>query len=58
MMHYDNDSNAYCGAVNVKAFETIEHMDTVQISTLLCTRKPYSHFEIFICMYSVRGEIN
>ena len=28
------------------------------ISTLLCTRNPYtySYFEIFICVYSVRGE--
>ena len=30
-----------------------------KISTLLRTRNPYSysHFEIFICIYSVRGEI-
>ena len=35
----------------------MEH-DTVLISTLLCTRNPYtySYFEISICIYSVRGE--
>ena len=42
----------------LKYFETIQH-NTVYISILLCTRNPYSysHFEIFICMFSVRGEI-
>ena len=44
----------YCWAYT---FEAIEH-DTVLISTLLCTRNPYtySYFEISICIYSVRGE--
>ena len=25
MIHYNNDNNAYCWAVNAKKFETIEH---------------------------------
>ena len=59
MIHYNNDNNAYCRAVNAQKFETIEH-NTVLISTLLYTRNPYSysHFEIFICICSIRGEID
>ena len=57
MIYYNNENNAYCRTVNVQKFETIEH-NTMRISTLLYTRNPYSysHFEIFICIYSVRGE--
>ena len=59
MMHYNNDNNAYCSAVNTHNFETREQ-NTVQISTFLYTRNlySYSHLEIFICIYSVRGGIN
>ena len=59
MIHYNNHNNAYCRAVNAQKFETIEH-NTAYISTLLYTGNPYSysHFEIFICIYSVRGEID
>ena len=59
MIHYNNHNNAYCWAVNAQTFETIDQ-NTVYTSTLLCTRKPYtySYFEIFICIYNVRGEID
>ena len=59
MIHYNNDNNAYCSAVNAQKFETREHK-TISISTFLDTRNlcSYSHLEIFICMYSVRGEIH
>ena len=57
MIHYNNYKSIYCWAVNGQTFETIQH-DTVLISTLLCTRNPYTHsyFEISVCIYSVRGE--
>ena len=42
MIHYSNVNNAHCRALNAQNFETIKH-DAVLISTLLCTRKPYSH---------------
>ena len=60
MIHYNSDNNAYCSAVNAQNFETREHTNTVQISTFLHTRNlySYSHLEIFICIYSVRGEID
>ena len=52
---------AYCRAVNAETFQTIEH-NPVSISILLYTRNPYSyrysHFEIVICIYSVRGDID
>ena len=59
MIHYNNDNNTYCSAVNAQNFETREH-NTVYISTFLYTRNlySYSHLEIFICIYSVRGEID
>ena len=59
MIHYNNDNNAYCLAVNDQIFETKEH-NTVKITTFLHTRNlcSYSHLEIFICIYSVRGEID
>ena len=59
MIHYNSDSNAYCWAVNAQTLETIKH-NTAWISTLVYTRNlySYSHFEIFICIYSVRGEID
>ena len=59
MIHYNKNNNAYCSAVNDQNFETREH-NTVQISTFLHTRNLcfYSHFEIFICIYNVRGEID
>ena len=46
-------------AVNAQKFATIEH-NTVLTSLFLYTRNPYSysHFEIFICIYSIRGEID
>ena len=58
MIHYNSNNNAYCRAVNAKTFQTIEH-NPVWISILLYTRNPcsYSHFEIVICIYSVRGDI-
>ena len=37
MMHYNNDNNAYCSAVNAQTFETREN-NTVKISTFLHTR--------------------
>ena len=59
MIHYNNDNNAYCSEVNAHTFETREH-NTVYISIFLYTRNlySYSHLEIFICIYSVRGEID
>ena len=59
MIHYNNDNNAYCSAVNDQHFKTREQ-NTVYISTFLHTRNlcSYSHLEIFICIYSVRGEID
>ena len=59
MIHYNNNNNAYCSAVNDQNFETRKH-NTVPISPFLHTRNlcSYSHFEIFICIYNVRGEID
>ena len=59
MIHYNNNNNAYCRAVNAETFQTIGH-NPVLTSILLDTRKPYSysHFEIIICIYSVRGDID
>ena len=59
MIYHNNDNNAYCSAVNTQNRETREN-NTIQISTFVYTRKvySYSHLEIFICIYSVRGEIN
>ena len=59
MIHYNNNNNAYCGAVNAKKIKTIEH-NIIYISTLLCTWKPhsYSYVDMFICIYSVRGAID
>ena len=59
MIHYNSNNNAYCRAVNAETFQTIEH-NPVWISILLYTRNTYSysHFEIVICIYSVRGDIN
>ena len=59
MIHHNNDNNAYCSAVNAQNRETREN-NTIYISTFVYTRKvySYSHLEIFICIYSVRGEIN
>ena len=58
MIHYNNDNNAYCSAVNAKKFETRKH-NAVWISTFLQTTNlySYSHLQIFIWLYSVRGEI-
>ena len=59
MIHYNTNNNAYCRAVNAETFQTIEH-NPVWISILLHTRNlySYSHFEIVICIYSVRGDID
>ena len=59
MIHYNSNNNAYCRAVNAETFQIIEH-NPVWISILLYTRNPYSysHFEIVICIYSVRGDID
>ena len=59
MIHYNSNNNAYCRAVNDETFQTIEH-NPVWISILLHTRNQYSysHFEIVICIYSVRGDID
>ena len=59
MIRYNSNNNAYCRAVNAQTFETIEH-NPVWISILLFTRNPYSypHFEIVICINSVRGDID
>ena len=59
MIHYNSKPNAYCRAVNAETFQTIEH-NPVWISILLYTRNPYSysHFEIVVCIYSVRGAID
>ena len=59
MKHYSNNNNAYCRAVNAETFQTIEH-NPAWIRILLYTRNPYSysHFDIFICIYSVRGDID
>ena len=59
MIHYNNNNNAYCRAVNAETFQTIGH-NPVWISIFLYTRKPYSysHFEIVICIYSVKGDID
>ena len=57
MIHYTNDNNAYCSAAYAQTSET---KDTVSTGIFLYTRNPYSysHLEIFICIYSVRGEID
>ena len=57
MIHYDNNNNAYCSAINAQNYETRQH-NTVYISIFLYTRNlySYSHLEIFIC--SVMCEIN
>ena len=59
MIHYTNDNNAYMFSSKCSKFETREH-NTVQISAFLCTRNlySYSHLEILICIYSVRGELD
>ena len=59
MIHYNNVNNAYCSAVNVHNVETRED-NTVWISIFLHTRNlySYSHLDIFICIYSVRGDID
>ena len=59
MIYYNTDNNTYCSAVNAQKFETREH-NTVQISTFLHTRilYSYSHLDMFIYIYSVRGEID
>ena len=59
MIHYNSNNNAYCRAVNVETFQTIEH-NPVWISILLYTRNPYcySHVEIVICICSVRGDFD
>ena len=59
MIYYNNHNNSYCWTVNVRTFKTIEH-NTVYINTLLHTRNPYcySHFEIFICIYSIRDVLD
>ena len=59
MIHYDRNNNAYCRAVNAETIQTIEH-NPVLISLFLYTRNKYSdsHFEIVICIYSVRGDID
>ena len=59
MIHYNTDNNTYCSAVHVQKFETREH-NTVLISTFLHTRILYfySHLDIFICIYSAKGEID
>ena len=49
MIHYNNDNSAYCSAVNAKKFETKGINKYILIH-----KKP---IEIFICIYSVRGEI-
>ena len=59
MIHYNSNNNIYCRAVNAETFQTIEP-NPVWISILLYRRNPYSysHFEIVICIYSVRGDID
>ena len=59
MIHYNSNNSAYCRAVNAGTFQTIGH-NLVWINILLYTRNPYSysHFEIVICIYSVRGDID
>ena len=59
MIHYNNDNNAYCSALNDQLFKTREN-NIVQISTFLHTRNlcSYSHLEIFICICNVMGEID
>ena len=59
IIHYNSKLNAYCRAVNAETFQTIKH-NPVWISILLYTRNPYSylHFEIVVCIYSVRGAID
>ena len=59
MIHHNNDNNAYYSVVNAQNVETKEH-NTIYISAFLHTRNlyPYSCLEIFIFIYSLRGEIN
>ena len=59
VIHYNRNNNAYCRAVNAETFQTIMH-NPVWISILLYTRNPYSfsQFEIVICIYSVRGDVD
>ena len=50
MIHYNTDNNTYCSAVNAQKFETREYNTRNLYS--------YSHLQIVICIYSVRGEID
>ena len=57
-MHYNNDNNAYCRVVNAQ--NCVEH-NTLYINTQETHKLyhiMYSHFEIFIYIYSARGEID
>ena len=59
MIYYNRNNNAYCRAVNAETLKTIEQ-NLLWISILSYTRNPYSYsyFEIVICIYSVRGDID
>ena len=59
MILYNNDNNAYCSAVNTQNFETREHKYSIN-KYILIHKKPIIclHLEIFICIYSVRGDID
>ena len=59
IIHCNSNNNAHCRTVNAETFQTIVY-NPVWISILLYTRNPYSysHFEIFVCIYSVRGDID
>ena len=60
MLCYNNVNNAHCWAVNDESFEKIEHKTVgLLIGILLYTRKHIFilDFDIFIYIYSVRGEI-
>ena len=59
MIHYNNNNNTYCSAVNAQSFDRRESKYII-VSTFLYTRNlySYSHIEIFICFYSFSGEID
>ena len=59
MIHYNTDNNAYCSAVNAQKFETREHKYSINKYILKHKKATFLFtFRLFICIYSVRGEID
>ena len=74
MIHFNNDNNAYCSAVNAQNLRQDSIIQYKQVHSYTRAKQLYnclplhhvcfytrnlyfySHLEIFICIYSVRGE--